>query len=489
MDDTIAAISTPPGEGGIGIIRLSGKGAIAIADDLFVCGKGDTGGKGAKLEKCGKAASSIASHSVTYGHIMDGQEVLDEVILTIMRAPHSYTREDVVEINCHGGLMPLRRVLDAVLRGGARLASPGEFTLRAYLNGRIDLTQAEAVCDVIRARTQQSAAVAFQQLSGGLSQRLDAISDSLVRVCAHVEAYIDFPDEDIEPSTYEEILNHLHGLRGDLSELSSTYERGRFLREGLSVAIAGRPNVGKSSLLNALVQRDRAIVTAFPGTTRDTIEEYINVEGIPVRIIDTAGIRAAADDPAECEGVNRSIMAIEAADLVLVVFDGTQDALMDEDISVIDKASAKTVIAVINKADLPIVLSSQIIRDAFKGDLPIVTLSAKTGQGLEGLRQAIFDLTMRCGCTSDKRCGGPCDKKGVLDSREGVLITNIRHKTAIDNTISALTQAINCLRGNTPIEITALELRSALNYIGEITGVVTATDILNKIFSDFCIGK
>ncbi|KJU86923.1 tRNA modification GTPase TrmE [Candidatus Magnetobacterium bavaricum] len=484
MDDTIAAISTPLGQGGIGIIRLSGNatqapgganetnetggagGAIAIADAIFVC----------PSSKGGKTVSSLPSHSVTYGYIKDGEEVLDEVLLTLMRAPNSYTREDVVEINCHGGLMPLRRVLDVVLKHGARLAQPGEFTLRAFLNGRIDLTQAEAVCDVIMARTQESAAVAMQQLSGGVSQRVNAIADNLVEVCAHVEAYIDFPEEDIELSTHQEMLCKLHGLRDELSELSGTYDRGRFLREGLLVAIAGRPNVGKSSLLNALVQRDRAIVTASPGTTRDTIEEYINVEGIPVRILDTAGIRAAAEDPAEREGVSRSIRAIELADLVLVVLDGTEGVLSDEDIAVIDRAALKTVIAVVNKADQPILLSSQLVRDAFNAvnsPIPVVTLSAKTGQGLPELKQAILNLTMK---------SGP-------ESREGLTITNLRHKVAIDNTVPALTRAIDCLQTGAPIEITALELRSALNYIGEITGVVTANDILNKIFSDFCIGK
>ncbi len=478
------AISTPPGHGGIGIIRLSGNGsggegaadgAIAIADVLFVCGS--ISSKAGKDAKVGKAVSSLPSHTVTYGHIVDGQGVLDEVLLTLMRAPNSYTREDVVEINCHGGLIPLRRVLDAVLRCGARLANPGEFTLRAFLNGRIDLAQAEAVCDVIMARTQQSAAVAMQQLSGGLSQRLTDISERLTEVCAHVEAYIDFPEEDIELSTHQEILEQVHDLRDELTQLSGTYDRGRLLREGLSVAIAGRPNVGKSSLLNALVQRDRAIVTAFPGTTRDTIEEYINVEGIPVRIIDTAGIRPTPEDPAECQGVDRSIRAIEVADLVLVVLDGTDNGLSNEDISVIDRTAAKTSIAVVNKADKPILLSPQLVRDAFERTnsptIPLVTLSAKTGQGINELKQAIFNLTLKSG----------------IDSREGVLITNLRHKTAIDNTIAALTQAIHCLRDATPIEITALELRNALNHIGEITGIVTPNDILKKIFNNFCIGK
>ncbi len=476
------AISTPPGHGGIGIIRLSGNGtggtggAIAIADTLFVLGS-ISSKAGKDSNTVAKTVSSLPSHTVTYGHIVDGQDVLDEVLLTLMRAPNSYTRQDVVEINCHGGLIPMRRVLDAVLRCGARLANPGEFTLRAFLNGRIDLAQAEAVCDVITARTQESAAVAMQQLSGGLSQRLTDISERLTEVCAHVEAYIDFPEEDIELSTHQEILEQVHDLRDKLTELSGTYDRGRLLREGLSVAIAGRPNVGKSSLLNALVQRDRAIVTASPGTTRDTIEEYINVEGIPVRIIDTAGIRPAPEDPAECEGVDRSIRAIEVADLVLVVLDGTEDVLSDEDISVIGMVTAKMVIAIVNKADKPILLSAKLVRDAFERAnlpaIPLITLSAKTGQGINELKQAIFNLTMKSG----------------IDSREGVLITNLRHKTAIDNTIAALTQAIHCLRNGTPVEITALELRNALNHIGEITGIVTPNDILNKIFSNFCIGK
>ncbi|MBF0345184.1 MAG: tRNA uridine-5-carboxymethylaminomethyl(34) synthesis GTPase MnmE [Nitrospirae bacterium] len=465
MDDTIAAISTPLGEGGIGIIRLSGKEAVSIANRMFVT-------------PTGKTAARLASHSITYGYIKDGQDILDEVLLSVMLAPNSFTKEDVVEINCHGGLIPLRRVLDAAIKNGARLASPGEFTLRAFLNGRIDLTQAEAVCDIIQARTQESAAVALQQLSGGLSQRLSAISQELIGICAHVEAYIDFPEEDIELSTHDDILNQLQTLQDTLKTLSGTYDRGRFLREGLSIAIAGKPNVGKSSLLNSLMERDRAIVTPTPGTTRDTIEEYINVKGIPVRIIDTAGIRTA-DDLAEREGVNRSIMAIEAANIVLIVFDGTQHSLTHEDTSVINRTTNKTVIAIINKADQKVLLSDKDVKDALLHPLKervyagTVTLSAKTGQGIEDLKQAIFDLTMKVG----------------FEPKEGILITNLRHKTAIDNTVSALTQAINCLKDSAPLEITALELTTALNYLGEITGTVTANDILNKIFEDFCIGK
>ncbi len=465
MDDTIAAISTPLGEGGIGIIRLSGKEAVSIANRMFVT-------------PTGKTAARLASHSITYGYIKDGQDILDEVLLSVMLAPNSFTKEDVVEINCHGGLIPLRRVLDAAIKNGARLASPGEFTLRAFLNGRIDLTQAEAVCDIIQARTQESAAVALQQLSGGLSQRLSAISQELIGICAHVEAYIDFPEEDIELSTHDDILNQLQTLQDTLKTLSGTYDRGRFLREGLSIAIAGKPNVGKSSLLNSLMERDRAIVTPTPGTTRDTIEEYINVKGIPVRIIDTAGIRTA-DDLAESVGVNRSIMAIEAANIVLIVFDGTQHSLTHEDTSVINRTTNKTVIAIINKADQKVLLSDKDVKDALLHPLKervyagTVTLSAKTGQGIEDLKQAIFDCTMKVG----------------FEPKEGILITNLRHKTAIDNTVSALTQAINCLKDSAPLEITALELTTALNYLGEITGTVTANDILNKIFEDFCIGK
>jgi len=454
--DTIAAISTPIGEGGIGIVRLSGPEAFRIADALFRSARGRT-------------AAGARSHSLIHGHIVDPESgaVIDEVLLGVMKAPNTYTREDIVEINCHGGALPLRKVLDLVLRQGARLAMPGEFTQRAFLNGRIDLVQAEAVLDVIRSKTDESRRIALQQLSGGLSEEITDIRDGLMEVCAHIEAWLDFPEDEIEPDTEEELLGRAAGLGQRLDRLVRSHEEGRFFREGLSVAIVGRPNVGKSSLLNALLERDRAIVTDIPGTTRDVIEEYLNIKGLPVRIIDTAGIRESHDAP-EQEGVRRSLRAIDDADLVIAVFDGSAE-LHREDREVMARVMDKNTIFVLNKADLARVVTT--------GDLPagppVVSLSAKRGDGMDELRETIVRQTLR---------EGP-------EQREGVMITNMRHKTAIESARDAVARGTEELKAGQPLEIVAMQFRDALDRLGEIVGVVTTDDILNKIFSDFCIGK
>jgi tRNA modification GTPase len=449
--DTIAAISTPLGEGGIGIVRLSGPAAIKIAEQLFVSPKGRT------LEK-------VKTHRVLYGFIRDPEnsEKVDEVLLTVMRSPHTYTREDVVEINCHGGLLPLRRVLELTLRHGARLAEPGEFTKRAFLNGRIDLSQAEAVLDVIRAKTEESEKLALEQLKGALSEKINNLRDRLLNICAHIEAYIDFPEEEIEPASMQEIKTGIEDLVNEISALCRSYDEGRFFREGLKAVIAGRPNVGKSSLLNALLKRDRAIVTEMPGTTRDVLEEYININGLPLRIMDTAGIRQA-HDMAEEEGVRRSLQAIEEADIVLGVIDGSVP-LRDGDMSLVERLKEKNSILVINKIDL--LQADLSLSDA----LPVFRVSAKTGEGLDALKDAIFNRCVH------------------RDRTEGVMVTNLRHKLALDAAERGLKAALGSLEGE-PLEITAMELREALDRLGEIVGTVTTEDILNKIFNDFCIGK
>lgn len=446
--DTISAISTPPGEAGIGIVRISGPDAVKIAEKLFISPKN----------------SVMKSHAVIYGFIKDpesGQRV-DEVLLTVMRAPHTYTKEDVIEINCHGGLLPLRRVLELTLKEGARLAVPGEFTKRAFLNGRIDLSQAEAALDLIRAKTEESERIALEQLTGGLSEKINALREKTLSVCAHIEAYIDFPEEEIEPASISEIKKDITDTIDDISALSASYNEGRFFREGLKVAIAGRPNVGKSSLLNALLQRDRAIVTEMPGTTRDVIEEYLNIEGLPLRIMDTAGIRQA-HDMAEEEGVKRSLQAVKDADLVLGILDSSMP-LKDGDMKLIETLRGKNSILVLNKTDLPEAMIE------LPHDMPSVRVSAKTGEGLEALKEAIFNSCLRKGRT------------------EGVMVTNLRHKTALDASETALKAALNAIETR-PLEITAMELREALDRLGEIVGAVTTEDILNRIFSEFCIGK
>lgn len=457
FNDTIATISTPIGEGGIGIVRLSGRDAIEIAGRLFISPKG-------------KRLSQVRSHTIHYGFIRDPLtgERIDEVLLSVMKTPYTYTREDIVEINCHGGFIPLKRTLELLIREGARLAEPGEFTKRAFLNGRIDLAQAEAVADLIRAKTETSQRLALEQLRGGLSEKIVMLRDRLIDLCAHIEAYIDFPEEDIEPAETEGLDSALSSIIDELSVLSLTYEEGRFFREGVRVAIVGRPNVGKSSLLNALLKKDRAIVTELPGTTRDVIEELLNIKGLLVRIMDTAGIRES-HDMAEIEGVKRSLQAIDEADLVIVLIDGSRE-ISNEDLYILEKVreKGKRFILGINKSDLDMFpFSFNMLSEL---TLP---MSAKTGQGLEELRDAIVDLTVRKG----------------IEGSGGVMITNLRHKVAIDNAISALRRASMDLKDSQPQEIVAISLREALDHLGEIVGAVTTEDILNRIFSEFCIGK
>jgi tRNA modification GTPase len=456
-DDTIAAISTPVGQGGIGIVRISGPGSLAIADRIF-------------HSRRKKPASHAGSFSVRYGHIIrpaDGS-IVDEVLVTVMRAPSSYTKEDVVEVNCHGGMVTVREVLGIVLQQGARLADPGEFTKRAFLNGRISLAQAEAVMDLIQATTEASMKVAEEQMRGGLSKKLDELRNALIETCALVEAQIDFPEDDIGMQTIGQLDEQLRAIWSEIGKLSATFDEARFFREGLAVAIVGRPNVGKSSLLNALLGKDRAIVTPIPGTTRDILEEYLNINGLPVRIIDTAGIRDAVDE-VEQAGVARSLYAVESADFVIAMLDGSEP-LMGEDISLLEKIRDKNAVIAVNKADLPRRLSP----DGFMAQgKQCFHISAVTGEGLEELKSGLFHSNLR----------------NWGEEREGVVVTNMRHKLALDRTQAALERAVEILGDGRPLEILAIELSYATESIGEITGVVTTEDILDKIFSNFCIGK
>jgi tRNA modification GTPase len=461
-DDTIAAVSTPPGEGGIGIVRLSGKEAISIVDRIFV-------------SPAGKLPSGVRSHSVIYGFIKDPDtsEKIDEVIVTVMRAPRTYTREDVVEINCHGGMLPLRRILGSVISQGSRPAEPGEFTRRAFLNGRVDLSQAEAVIDVIKARTEQAERMAIQQLEGRLSAEITALRDSVAESCALVETYIDFPEEEVELPDSASFISSMQDILDRLSALSRSFEEGRLFREGAAMAIVGKPNVGKSSLLNTLLKKDRAIVTDLPGTTRDIIEEGLNIDGIPVRIMDTAGIREA-HDLVEAEGIRRSLAAIEGADIILAVYDASR-VLDRADRQIIGKVNNKKTISVINKWDI-----SNGDFDAEDNGLniyPTVKISALRGEGIDVLKDTIVAALL-----SNKAMPGQ-------DSAADILITNVRHKQLVDGAFASLWQARGTFEKGEPLEVTALFLREALNSLGEIIGVVTTDDILNKIFAEFCIGK
>jgi len=456
-NDTIAAISTPVGQGGIGIVRISGPESLEIADRIFRPKKADS-------------PSTARQGSLLYGHIINPADntIIDEALLSVMRSPHSYTKEDVIEINCHGGMISVKRTLETVLAQGARLADPGEFTKRAFLNGRINLTQAEAVFDVITAKTEESMRIAVEQLQGGLSERLGDIREKLIDISACAEAYIDFPEDEIEMKTLQHLRDQLAGIKKEIDNLSGTFQDARFFRDGLSVAIVGRPNVGKSSLLNTLLKKERAIVTELPGTTRDLIEDYLNINGLPIRIMDTAGIRNS-EELVEKEGIRRSLLAIQNADFIIALLDGSE-LLREEDFQLMEHIRGKNAVIVINKSDLPLKISLEAIREKAREHL---FLSALSGEGVEMLKSVIFHANLR----------------NWNEEREGVVVTNIRHRTALDRTSSSLERAIRLLAADQPLELFSIELREALDSLGEITGMVTTEDILDKIFSTFCIGK
>jgi tRNA modification GTPase len=452
--DTICAVSTPPGAGGIGIIRISGGTAIGIALKIF-------------KPRRDKNLMTASSHSIFYGHVVDpaSGETVDEALLSLMRTPSTYTREDVIEIHCHGGMMPLWRTLGLLISSGARQAEPGEFTKRAFLNGRIDLAQAEAVMDIIRAKTDLSLRAANEQLLGGLSGEIAGLRDRLLSLIAAVEAGIDFPEEDIETGTGQPLADEADRLLAVVDSLLSDYAYGKILRDGFATAIVGKPNVGKSSLLNALLKQNRAIVTEVPGTTRDVLEEYLNISGVPIKILDTAGIRHS-HDIVEQEGVRRSIAAIGSSDIVLLVLDGSQPFTV-EDRRVMDEVQNKRVIAIINKSDLPRKLG-QLNEPAAQ-----VSVSCRTGEGLDGLKRAISDQV----------------KQGTISSREHVWAVNQRHKTALEQTKESLQKALESITSGLSPEFIALDLRGALDSLGLIIGATYTEDILERIFNDFCIGK
>ena len=452
LTDTIAAIATPLGEGGLAVIRISGVTALAVADRSFV--------------PQGRAAvkpSAAATHTLHYGHVVRQGRVVDEVMAAVLRAPRTFTREDVVELSCHGGLLAAKSVLDAVLENGARLAEPGEFTKRAFLNGRIDLAQAEAVADLIHARTDLALAAANEQLAGKLSQRINQLRDDLVKTLAHVEAHIDFPDEDIAPDTKLQLISRLERGVAFMEELLRTAEEGQILRRGIRAAIIGRPNVGKSSLLNQLLGHDRAIVSAIAGTTRDTIEETANIRGLPVVFIDTAGLREAGDE-IELEGIRRSRASLEKAELILHVLDASEP-LTPADENYLREFAGKKRILVVNKVDLP--------RRLDLDSSGMVEISCSNGAGLEQLKDAIKELVWA----------------GEIHAEMLQVMINSRHQDALRRARAATRLTIDALTANQTLELAAMDLRIAVNAVGEIVGKTTTEDLLDSIFSQFCIGK
>ena len=459
--DTIAAISTPPGEGGIGIVRLSGKDAFKIVKKIF------------HPHKPGLFLNPIKSFTMHLGYIKDNDRVIDEVLVSFMKAPHTYTKEDVVEINCHGGAVAVNEVLRLVLEKGSRLAEPGEFTKRAFINGRIDLSQAEATLDIIRAKTKESLNIAIEQLKGALSREIKSLINSLKRLLVFIEANIDFAEEeDVIGLNYKSIENDLVEVRDKLASLIRSYDSGKVYKEGVLTVLAGRPNVGKSSILNAFLKYDRAIVTPIPGTTRDIIEEQINIEGIPFILADTAGI-TESEDIIEKEGIKRAQSYLERAGLILLVFDNNSE-LTRRDIEIANSLKNRQVIPLINKTDLPSKLDIDNLERALgiKKDR-FAFISAKNGSGLKELETRMTDMV----------------KKGKSSGNYSVMVTNSRHYALLKRAFSELGHAIEAVKNRLEPELLAFDIKSTMDYLGEIVGEVTSNEILDDIFKNFCIGK
>jgi tRNA modification GTPase len=458
--DTIAAVSTPRGEGGIGVIRISGPNALPIAERLFHPSRR-------------RRYRPQRSHMLTHGVIRSPEtgHVVDEALVAYFRAPNTYTGEEMIEIHGHGGTLVLNRILELVCDAGARPANPGEFTQRAFLNGRLDLAQAEAVADVIAAKTEWSLRAATAQLRGSLSREVEELRRTLIALLAEVEAQVDFPDEDLDFEATEALMQQVHSVDDAIRRLLADAEQGRILRDGLNVVIVGKPNVGKSSLLNALLREERAIVTPIPGTTRDVIEDYLNLRGIPVRLSDTAGIRATVD-PVEVEGVARSHRQAASADLLLIVLD-TSRPLDGDDATILESSSGRPRLLVLNKSDLTPVWSADALNAYGVDGRSVAAISLTTGDGVE----AFLDMLV-------KRALG---NRGL--GAEPPLVTNVRHRQALLDASCALSHVVDSLRMGASPELVAVDLRGALNAVGLIVGETATDDLLDRIFSRFCVGK
>ncbi|WP_066296023.1 tRNA uridine-5-carboxymethylaminomethyl(34) synthesis GTPase MnmE [Bacillus sp. FJAT-29937] len=458
--DTIAAISTPMGEGAIAIVRLSGDEAIAIADKMF---------KGVS----GKRLNEVASHTIHYGHMIDPRtnEIAEEVMVSVMKGPKTFTKENVVEINCHGGIASVNRVLQLVLSYGARLAEPGEFTKRAFLNGRIDLSQAEAVMDLIRAKTDRAMNVALGQMEGRLSKLIRKLRQEILETLAHVEVNIDYPEyDDVEEMTHQLLLEKGSYVKEEIEKLLRTSHQGKILREGLSTVIVGRPNVGKSSLLNSLVQENKAIVTDIPGTTRDVIEEYVNVRGVPLRLLDTAGIRET-EDIVERIGVERSRQVLKEADLILLVLNYSDD-FTEEDENLFKAVEGMDVIVIVNKTDLPQKIDMERVQNLSRNH-KLVTTSLLEDRGVDELEEAIASLFF----------------EGSIESRDMTYVSNSRHIALLNQALSAMEDALMAVEMGTPIDIVQIDFTRTWELLGEIIGDSVHESLIDQLFSQFCLGK
>ncbi|MHA8138064.1 tRNA uridine-5-carboxymethylaminomethyl(34) synthesis GTPase MnmE [Lactobacillaceae bacterium Scapto_B20] len=457
--DTIAAISTPPGEGGIAIVRISGEDAIKVINKIYR----------------GKDLTQVNSHTINYGHIIDpadDNQTVDEVMVSVMRAPNTYTKEDVIEINCHGGIVATNRILQIVLSNGTRMANPGEFTERAFLNGRIDLSQSEAVMDLIEAKTDQSMKAALNQLDGNLSHLIRNLRQDILDVLANVEVNIDYPEyDDAETMTTKLLLNKAREVHASIEQLLKTAKQGKVLRDGLATAIVGRPNVGKSSILNHLLHEDKAIVTNVPGTTRDVLEEYVNVRGVPLKLIDTAGIRET-EDQVEKIGVQRSRKSIQSADLVLLVLNASEP-LSDEDRQLLELTNDTKRIVILNKTDLTPAIEIDEVEKLVGVD-NIISTSAMRADGLQPLEAKIAKLFF---------------EEGIENSQSNVMVTNARHISLLNQAAAALDDVINGIASGMPVDLVQIDMTRCWELLGEITGDSYNDELLDRLFSQFCLGK
>lgn len=452
MDDCIAAISSATGEAGIGIVRMTGEGCVDVLDSVF---------------KRANESADLINRKMTYGHIVDDNEIVDEVLVCYMKAPHTYTREDVVEIYTHGGVVAVRKVLEVLLNNGARLAEAGEFTKRAFLNGRIDLSQAEAIIDMIKAKTDKAYSVSMKQLEGSVNRNIKQLREKLLDMLSHVEYSINFTEDMQDELDNTPVLNEGKEVLIKLKKLSESANRGRIIRDGINTTIIGKPNVGKSSLLNALLKENRAIVTDIPGTTRDVIEEYIDLDGISLKINDTAGIRDT-EDIVEKIGVEKSVSFISDSDLIIAIFDSSRE-FDDEDRKILDLIRDKKSIVLLNKIDLD---GGFDVDENLEG-IEVIHTSIKNNEGIEDLENKIIEMF----------------NDGYIEANNDNIITNIRHRDIINKAIKSLESSLHDMEAGVPIDCFEVDLRNAWEILGEITGETVDDDVLNKIFSDFCIGK
>lgn len=456
--DTITSISTPMGEGAIGIVRLSGSRAIEITDKLY---------------KGKKPLAEVDSHTINYGHIVDPDtnEVVEEVMVSVLCAPKTFTREDIVEINCHGGILTINRVLELTMTAGARMAEPGEYTKRAFLNGRIDLSQAEAVMDFIRSKTDRASKVAMNQIEGRLSDMIKRQRQSILEILAQVEVNIDYPEyDDVEDATTEFLLEKSEEIKSEIDRLLATGTQGKIMREGLSTVIVGKPNVGKSSMLNNLIQDNKAIVTEVAGTTRDVLEEYVNVRGVPLRLVDTAGIRET-EDIVEKIGVERSRKALSEADLILFVLN-YNEALTEEDVKLYEVIKNEDAIVIVNKTDLEQHLDLDEVR-GMVGDMPVIETSMLKQEGIDQLEEQIRDLFFG----------------GEVQNQDMTYVSNSRHISLLKQARHSIQDAIDAAEAGIPMDMVQIDLTRTWEILGEIIGASASDELIDQLFSQFCLGK